>query len=781
MTPEYIQKLPEYYYEIDRIKLRFNGTGPRLHERTDKIWPRDFIDPVDECRKILHPDLIKLIDNDQHCQRIESIIIKLFTGLKVCNIMSLFNRFCSPDYDYNSGNFKTVDAMNAYSSHIKILDLIHHTIRGINMQSSCHSNFVKVLFGSNRNYDIYKFHLKWLVTGNLKMRKMTLGYFVHFKSYSMDLSKVIWLEGLNDEAKYRVFIMTISALTRFISELLRRYFYITISNPYANKLLYYRYDLWQRLYDRTIDHYCREDTLCKFEIDGSVKLPTNGTSKMKFYLKRDNLRLICTKQKMLRTYDQAYNQLRVALTYVLNKQPNHHKFSLNNLLKALREFRKLSIEHNKPIYFVRADFEDCFHSINQEKLRYIIMKSLRDNLGRDVIQLTKLACTPLSFRQKNGHREFSKWIVGEPVSCEDVEYFDIEVRSRKFVDLKTFDQDYVRPQIVHPVLRDSKNSKLGYNLMTGIRQGSPFSPTLCAIYLQSAFNENLADLLKASDCKLFRYVDDMLFMTLDEAKGRQFALQMSRGFQDYNLKTNVNKLACNFDCSSFNGSISRLKDFVVFYKRRICLSTLECSYDFSYNHITIDNTFLVSPYLSEEAILNSILKLSRIEAIHLDVGLNGINRVIENIFEFTLLVAYRTATLLICSVEFSNHNNQQPELLRKLILRISRRILNSLQSGLDRKLIICSLSSLEIRLLTTAAFNAAWSIRRVRHRKIEVYKIKKIFERFMMKYITTVRDDLADQNTIRGRKFEIRVRQLIKEFPKTTFKSEVLLPDKCYT
>lgn len=778
MTPDEIKLLPDYLHEIDRNKLRFNGTGPRLHDRPEKLWPRDYIDPENEAQKVLYPALKRLIDSEQKIQSIQSIIEQIFYGLRQCNTTKLFNKSCPLDHGYfNRVQFSVSHAMEAYTSYDKIISFIHQSLRSINIGQKG-KNFIKVIFGCHCNYDIFKLHIKWLVIGNLKLRKMIIGQFVLFDGLSMDLTKVKWLRGLTTKAQYSIFIQVIYALTRFISELLRRYFYITVSNPYANKLFYYRYDLWQKLHSIVINSYIDTNLLYKFEISDGIDLPPNGTSKLKFYLKRDNLRLICTKQRGPKNSEVMLHQLRAVLTYILNRIPNYEKFTLTSLLNGLKELRRKSSNEGKKIYFVRADIENCFQNIKQEKLKRIITDNLYNHRKSGYFELVKLSCTTKHDQQRRGTREIIRWSI-DPQSVKMSGDFDhVQVVNSKYINIEEFDRVYLRPQIVNPVLRESKTSKNGYNLLVGIRQGSPFSPLLCAIYIQEAFNKYLGDLLNVNDCKLFRYVDDILFMTTDLVKAQKFMDRMLKGLEEFGLRSNANKLACNFECEGIDEGVCRLDEFVLFYKRKISLSTLHCTYNYSYNSISIDNTFHVSPYFNQESVYNSVFKLSRIEAIHLDYELNGIYCVIENIFENALLTAFRMATLLITSFTFRNLNNQQEKFIMKVVNQIARRIMSCIESGLRRKVIENKLTFKEVRLLTLAAFLVTWRGNRLRHRTNELYELERFMRRYMMKYLVSTDADIETLDELRGVKFEEMIYKLIKKFPNSSFPKEVILPSK---
>lgn len=770
MELEELKKLPDYNFELDRNKIRFNGIGPRLHEQPGEIWPRDYAAYDREHEKILHPEIKALINNQTHSDRIEGIIKRTFSGLRRINVGSLFNTYCPLDIGhFDKIPFKMNHAMDAFTDYKKINLLIHNVITSaLNYHNrSNNDNFFLTFFGCDQNYRIFKRHVNCLVSSNVKVRKVLVGHLVSFGSTSMNLDKMSWLIDLNPIAKYRVFIQIIYAVFRYLYELLRRYFHITLSNPYLEMLFYYRYDLWQKIQSLGIRLLIEQEVLVPIKLEQSVQLSTISCSKLKFFLKRDSLRLICTKFKDSGNRLK-YNLLQAILRFILKNSPVYKPFNLNYLLDGLKHFKRISLAEHKKIYFVRADIKNCFQSIQQELLRHIILDYLESYLKGDKLKLHKYSC-PLGKKKTF----INKWYVDQDKPTTRGFNLDPIPRCESHeMSIQEFDRDYLKPHILEPVLRESLNSKNGFRLVNGIRQGATFSPILCSIYIQQAFEQYIKEYLDAEDCKVFRWVDDILFMSSDLTKAREFMERTLNGFRDYNLRMNLSKLECNFTCRGLNESLCRPKNnSVTFFKQIISMDTLQCSYDYSYGeNLELEYTFKVSPYKDKEAIKYSISR-SKIDLIHLDIELNGLEQVIKNIFERALLLAHRIATMIMTSLELRKLENQNGEFMMELLEMTAKRIYKAI--NLNSSNAMTKLTLLEVHLIVATAFEVTWRNKKVTHRMIEREKIKSASRRYMMRVLIHHQETTSDPFS-RPIDWENEIKKLIIHFPKTVFKKVVI-------
>lgn len=778
MLADELKNLLENTFYLHRNRIRYNGIGPRLHEHQDKIWPRDSVDHLDESRKVLF-SLNGTNISTETKSKIRFVIQYIFEGLRKCNIDNVFNKSCPLGYNYFSGiRFEIKHALDAYTSYNQILEFIHSVIRsidGINRRTVEEPvNFVKIIFGSHRNFGIFKRNLKWFVISNARVYKTCIDHFLFCGEKFMDLDQIEWMDGLESSIKYKVYIQVLFALIRFIFELLRRYFYITLSNPYFDKLFYFRYDLWQKLYHSATQTLISRNILGELRLSPAVMedLTHFSISKLKYHLKRDDVRPICTGQRDSKTY-HLDKKFEVILKHVLQNTPNYHRFTLVRLLEGLKDFKSRQDQVEK-IYFVRADIKDCFPSIDQNLLRNIITNNLLTAAeGTRIVKLLKLTCTRLK-----DSRSFVKYCVDLDTFKAKYKHLSVDHAKSESFSLEDFDRIYLRPCIIDPVLRESKFSKIGYLLKQGLRQGSTFSPILSSIYIQTAFNEELTEFLNSPSCRVYRYVDDILFISTDIKESELFMHKMLHGFKAYNITMNLEKLACNFECRGLDSRLCCLTDYLIFYRQQICLKTLACRYHFNHEFIQLLYTFRIHPHLDDAGIIKSIKKC-RWDFIHLDEALNGRDLVIENVFERAALLAHRAATMLIIS--FLYCSNQDEKLIMLLVKWTVVNVWRSIKRGVETNVILNGLSYQQIKLIVVAAYEATWTLKKLSHRARERDKLHKFRRRAMMRYLTYSPEtpNQTDRPTVEQLMvFETRIVELIKKFATSKFAKEVLLPDK---
>lgn len=779
-------------HDIVRKKTRFYGIGPLINEKSflrnqlqvpsngatnaaDKFWPRDFINPERETTKLLNSIRVP--------HQITSFLIEFFDRLRRANIQSLLDSCCPRD-KFGRAQFSIHRALDAYAPQSQVVKLTNMIVQSLNMRrDSSGQNYIKTLFGSNANYNIFKKHLKWIVVGNARLTEIRLSHFLTFADLKMDINQITWLRGI--ESLYdrcKLFMQLIHAIVRHILEVLRRYFYITVSGPYYDRLFYYRYDLWQKMEHKVLMELIDEGIIKPFVVDDTVIMPCvpGAISRYKFHLKLDSLRLICTNIRDSNlNYNGIFFKLKAILEHVLIRLKNYRKFNLLTLLQGLKAIRERAILSSGKVYFVKADIRNCFQSIDQDLLLSIIMDSLRETAekhGGDIefIRLTKL--TGYRAPRRGSQKPMSRWCVEEDSHALIEKNETLSVIERLDLELRDIEDVFLRPNIIQPVLRKSKSSAIAFRLMRGIRQGSPVSPLFSAIYIQTALNQYMPDILNSDDCQLFCHVDDILFMSTDIYKARDFIHKLLKGYKDYNLETNLDKLQCNFPHRGLDERFCPLGDHIVFHNQQIKLDTFRCSYDNkTLRNTNIMDTFKVSPYIEARSIINLLINY-RFPAIHLDEELNDFEHVAQNIYEKALQAAHRTAAMLLISFKFRSHQKMQSgSFIIRCIRILSRRAYKAIQTAKKYGWITNSFCYEFVRILVTAAFKVTWERRQVAIRWIERRKIEGYFNRCLMWILIDKDRDLES-----SRRFEMFARKLTRSECTKFFIREVSLPEKPY-
>lgn len=765
---------------VNRKKTRFYGIGPLINDRNkqgakephhgEMLWPHDYIRPERETDKLLNSAIVP--------DQVRAFLIDFFERLRAGNVKKLVDSWCPCD-KFDRAPFTIHRALDAYTPHKDVLRLANMIVLSLNVKRSYNpKNYIKTLFGTNANLKIFQQHLKWLIVGNARFHIMRLCDILTLGEQKMNLDQVGWLKDVEDlSLRWTIFMQTLHSIIKHILEVLRRYFYITISGSYYDRLFYYRFDLWQKMEQKMIKSLTDQGILQPFSLteDTTLCKEPGSISRYKFHLKLDSLRLICTNMHDHNaTYNNFFSILKAILEFVLLRLKNYKKFNLNELLMGLKYMRNRSSELGGKVYIVKADIKNCFQSIKQELLLQIIMENLQRIMkNKTSIRILKLECQPKNPRP--GYKPLTQWCVDRDLHNLK-KRFDSAERFSAPIDLSSEDIEtkYLRPNICQPVLRKSKSSRNAFRLLAGIRQGSPVSPIFSAIYIQTAFNHYLTDLIESEDCRLFCHVDDILFISTSHDKVRRFIHYLLRGFKDFNLEMNLDKMQCNFSHPGVGGRFSPTKQHVTFHRQQIDLDTLRCSYDNKcLSGCDIVDTFRVHPYINL-ATMESLLKNSIFSMIHLDEELNGRDHVAQNIYERALLVAHRTAVMILVSFKLRKHqNNQDGKLVVSCIELASKRVYKTIILGRKHNWIVNTLGYLEVKILVTAAFKVTWERRQVAFRKVERVTIDNLFNRYIMRYLVTKQD--SDP-----RDFEAFARKLSKSDATLFFVREVRLLQKPY-
>lgn len=780
LSLEDLLELPESNLTISRAKIRFAGIGPRISEENNtasetRIWPRDSLKWKRQSNMVLYDGLKQKINNDQICDRIREIVRLTFERLANCNVNQVFNRFCPLD----SGHFDKVSfaihtALDCYTTYKQVLAFVHQVFRSLNTGKRDSSNLIKKIFGCNRNFNVFKIHLTELISAGERLDEINIVHFVSCDPLNMDLCEVTWLEGLEQDVKYRVYIQFIFSLVRFILDLLRRYFHITCGNHTADKLFYYRYDLWQKIQDYNIQDLIGLGVFAPLDCDiGEIN--SVSESKLRFHLKKDGLRPICIKSKCTEETRTLNLHLCAVLKAILKKWTGHETFTLNNLLAGLRSFKKRMVDNNAQIYIVRADIKDCFQSVDQDLLRKTVLSKAAALVSADgKLLLKKVICLAKRRRRKRGtERPYHLWTLDYEAErsrqrYEHVHELDHPVR----LSLDDFDKIYLQHHIINPIVRGTRRSKKKFILIKGLRQGSAYSPLFCSIYIQAAFDQYIGEFLASESCQVFRYVDDILFISTDLDESKKFMHKMLRGFKDFNLGMNIDKLSCNFTCPGLDEGLCRLHEYVVFYKLRIELETLRCTHHYVFNDIPLQYTFKVDPYVNRDQMLRYI-RAVRINIIHMDIQLNGIDQVVENIFEEALLLAHRSGVSVLKSFAMVAIANQQPTFVADLARLSGEKIFLAISAGVRKKVIENYFERDEINLIVSTAFMATWGRIHLKHRKWELRELEKL-QKNCFKQVRLARNEGEQVPEF----WQQKIGQLLTDFPRCSFVREAVLPHR---
>lgn len=761
-----------YHEPILRHRIRFCGIGPYIgtnivsNTRTRPLWPKSVIVPQNESAKIVGVDIVEAVDDIDKIEETQRFIERTFDRLKNANIDDLFDKHCPRDRGCQPKQVPYV--LDSYVTYPQVLAFVHGVLNCAISKTATKKQLPagvkQYVFGTNRNYDIFKRNIRWLIIGNKRLNQVR-GNFVHCGTEHADTSAIPWLSGLETSIQREIYLNFLYALVTYTLELLRRYFYITLSNPYQDKLFYYRYDVWQSVRSHEIKHMIHKELLVQVPEDANIS--NRRQYKLKLYLKEGSMRPICTAINP-KAHHRHYEYSRFLFsTYksVLYQMPNFKEFSLHHLLAGLRHMRANFIDQDKPIYFVCADVVDCFQSIDQNKMKSIIEERLYAASETGDMVFRKVEACIKGKLQTDWRLEPGPYYGYLRRKNNEVN----DTPETRTMSVRDFIANYLEPTIINPIVKTTTTAKQAFCMTNGLLQGSQFSSTLCSIYVQSAFNKYLGELLQSDDCRLFCYVDDIFFLTGDLDKANKFIVRILSGFPEYNLHINLDKLAHNFNVAQIAKFTRNDPEHVVFYKQRISTKSLQCRYDFSFKGMGIEHTFKLDPYIRERDFVQSLTS-TRFSIINLDCKLNGDSVVIENIFERSMLWAHRAAALILCSTSLSDLRNQRPRMLVAMIDTLARKVRRTISYYGRKKLIENSLAKRDIQYIVASTFYITWNRHKVRHRAIERDRLFQLRRRLLMRVELSLTNESYLVKEV--------VSKLTSDFPKSNLAKELKLPCK---
>ena len=199
---------------------------------------------------------------------------------------------------------------------------------------------------------------------------------------------------------------------------------------------------------------------------------------------------------------------------------------------------------NKPIYFVKTDFKDAYGSIRHQKL----LKLLKDDLK----QSPKI----FKFRQYRALKE-SPNLSNKPkyryIHLDENGYPTENLRERNRIYLQSGEDLLITCVMVYNLIsRFLKTQVIQFDkktrilLQCGIAQGAVLSAAICEYYLSALCHSYLQSFI-GEDSKLFRYVDDLLFVSTSKKKAKTFLKKIEKGFINYNLKISAEKTLHNLN------------------------------------------------------------------------------------------------------------------------------------------------------------------------------------------------------------------------------------------
>lgn len=402
------------------------------------------------------------------------------------------------------------------------------------------------LFGINQNRDRYCENLCMLLNGG-KTHVFTAQHVVH----KIKVAKLRWLDGAPDAGR-RVTIMTATMMwltLEFVFRRIARHFQIVATNTPNGGVAYFGKAGWASACFAKISPLMDGNKFFR-----EVPAPQNSSYrhwKVCPYAKANGIRLIFKLQQRetgaeKRLTDDCLMFLRcLTRTY----PAEFRSVSRPQLFGDWRTFRecRTGSGRSSPVYYVRTDFKDAFTSIKQGKLLAVVRHQIERCFGNvwsrmeiDVhsVNAVSVVCDGSVYNKRIKYVDH----LPEPDFPGGSLLFYQETTALSLTRIWDAVQAHVRRNAV----------RLGgrrWAVTRGLVQGDRLSVVLCDLLLADLQATHLKH-LQADGSRVFRFVDDHVFVSSDRTAALRFLAAMSVGFSEYGLELNWSKTQTNLVASA---------------------------------------------------------------------------------------------------------------------------------------------------------------------------------------------------------------------------------------
>ncbi|PAV16223.1 telomerase reverse transcriptase [Pyrrhoderma noxium] len=433
------------------------------------------------------------------------------------------------------------------------------------------------LWGCHHNKKVIMHNVKQLISGgryeNLSLHTVMQGIRtsecewllpVSLTSGKLKLSRHTPAETHKRDELMREFVFWY--FDQFLVPLLRTTFYITESNAFRSRVLYFRQDDWDILCRPVLDQLAGStfERIDQHEAENLLQQRRLGYSSVRLLPKESGVRPIVNLRRQGNkngelNSGQSINQILSAAFQILTFEKINQAdklgssvFGPNEVYSRLKAFKK---KITKPsgefpkLYFVKVDVKACFDSIEQEKLLSI----LKDIISEDIYTIQRYGKVYPTTEQPL--RNFCRNAIPEYDHPHFLTYAKQLATLLRHVVLAdqvvyphAFREDIIQLLEEHISCNVVKIGQDYYRQRVGIPQGSVLSTLLCSFFYGHLEEEELKFAIDPEkENTLLRLIDDYLFITTDIEEARQFLQIMERGHPEYGCFISRDKTLTNFD------------------------------------------------------------------------------------------------------------------------------------------------------------------------------------------------------------------------------------------
>ncbi|CAO3611635.1 unnamed protein product [Mucor hiemalis] len=338
----------------------------------------------------------------------------------------------------------------------------------------------------------------------------------------------------------------------YLKPILRHTFHITEHAKHSKRVFYFRKDVWNEITESSLKSI-KASSFTSLEYIHEASLKPMGVGKLRLIPKKSGFRpiinmrhtsaLVNGRPKVGGSKIDTRKVLNPVLEVLNSEKQNNPSLVGSSILgkqlfhEKLKNYKEKNCANGKKFFFVKADIENCFESIDQVKLLDILREVLgietqnhpsqtdakkKIYLHRDVniFQPGRKSMVP-KVHTSMDTAELTKHISEEAMMIPNVPSGSIIVDKSTYYKNKAQDlYDLLEKSISNNIVQIGNEY---HKRVKGITQGSVLSTLLCSFFFGSFEKKKLAPILdKDTEGVLFSYVDDYLYITTNVNKANWF-------------------------------------------------------------------------------------------------------------------------------------------------------------------------------------------------------------------------------------------------------------------
>ena len=412
----------------------------------------------------------------QKLDKLHVFLLKISKKILKLNMKALLDKYCPKTSLHQPTSAQVL--FNLLKSVMKNSGLQF----SVNTQNKMLDNVVKKLLTRSSSY------------------QLTVGEIVQ----NFDVKSIDWLQGLPGPVQWNIFSKFITWIIKhFLNTLLNAFFHCTDSTHRRHQIFFYRKSVWQAMTDKALRKCIESGKLKQIKSASQIQRIQSLSSApsvvhLRFIPKKNlsEVRLITNKFS-----SKEGDPMFVDLVKAYSGQFGSRSDLSGKVLGE--EWSRLvrDVDMNTKLFWITADIEDAFGSVNLNKL----------------VKILKNCCNTL--------------------------YPDDQLKKSKTREL-------CRRMFLHTAVYDVGTKQKTFLMIQGLVQGDPLSSFLSDIYYGDMVNTEMTTFINPPEhvAEVFlRGADDFIFVSTDKKRVEQFQQVLLTGVESYNCYFKLDKTSSNLD------------------------------------------------------------------------------------------------------------------------------------------------------------------------------------------------------------------------------------------